>query len=243
MEQSCCPVSAREGTGRAPNYSQFHADLAATPASCCRLPIVAGTDAGGSGDDSPKRIDSKRARDDPLVNWRGAAQSCKWKRPDCGQGQCVGVGLGVELRDAGKEFDRARFKRFPAEVCRRARAGNAAGRAFKITNFSIERQGQRRKRSQVKGNARLTIDGMAALCVNGVALFVHCFASRKAAHKTGFYFGRIPAATVDEYQAVFLGNTLGTAGPQGTGSPMAVWHIHSGNPARPDMPISLLDGC
>jgi lysyl-tRNA synthetase class 1 len=133
------------------------------------------------------------------------------------------VALGVDYEMAGKDLiDSVRLS---GEVCRAL--GGTPPEGFNYELF-LDEQGQ--KISKSKGNG-LTIDEwLRYASPESLSLFM--YREPKAAKR--LYFDVIPRH-VDEYQQFLeayerqdLRQRLSNA----------VWHIHSGNPPKPDMPIS-----
>src|SRR5437660_2771147 len=133
------------------------------------------------------------------------------------------VALGVDYEMAGKDLiDSARLS---GEVCR-ALAGTPP-ESF-IYELFLDESGQ--KISKSKGNG-LTIDEwLRYASPESLSLFM--YREPKAAKR--LYFDVIPRH-VDEYQQ-FLEAYQRQDGRQRLSNP--VWHIHSGNPPQPDMPIT-----
>src|SRR5437773_3123856 len=133
------------------------------------------------------------------------------------------VALGVDYEMAGKDLiDSVKLS---GEVCR-ALAGTAP-EGFNYELF-LDEQGQ--KISKSKGN-RLTIEEWL-LYAPPASLSLFMYREPKAAKR--LYFDVIPRH-VDEYQQ-FLEAYERQDSKQRLSNP--VWHIHSGNPPKADMPIS-----
>src|SRR5437762_2899345 len=133
------------------------------------------------------------------------------------------VALGVDYEMAGKDLiDSVRLS---GEVCRAV--GGTPPEGFNYELF-LDEQGQ--KISKSKGNG-LTIDEWLRYAPpESLSLFM--YREPKAAKR--LYFDVIPRH-VDEYQQ-FLEAYERQDPRQRLANP--VWHIHSGNPPKPNMPIS-----
>jgi lysyl-tRNA synthetase class 1 len=133
------------------------------------------------------------------------------------------VALGIDYEMAGKDLiDSVKLS---GEIARAL--GSAQPEGFNYELF-LDEKGQ--KISKSKGNG-LTIDEwLRYASPESLSLFM--YQSPKSAKR--LYFDVIPRA-VDEYQQ-FLEAYPKQDGKQRLGNP--VWHIHSGNPPKPDMPIT-----
>jgi lysyl-tRNA synthetase, class I len=133
------------------------------------------------------------------------------------------VALGVDYEMAGKDLiDSVKLS---GEICRAL--GGTPPDGFNYELF-LDDKGQ--KISKSKGNG-LTIDEwLRYASPESLALFM--YREPKAAKR--LYFDVIPRQ-VDDYQQ-FLDGFERQDLKQQLGNP--VWHIHSGNPPKPDMPIS-----
>jgi len=133
------------------------------------------------------------------------------------------VALGIDYEMAGKDLiDSVKLS---GEIARAL--GAAPPEGFNYELF-LDEKGQ--KISKSKGNG-LTIDEwLRYASPESLSLFM--YQNPKAAKR--LYFDVIPRA-VDEYQQ-FLEAYQRQDGKQRLSNP--VWHIHSGNPPKPDMPIT-----
>jgi lysyl-tRNA synthetase, class I len=133
------------------------------------------------------------------------------------------VALGIDYEMAGKDLiDSVKLS---GEICRAL--GGTPPDGFNYELF-LDDKGQ--KISKSKGNG-LTIDEwLRYASPESLALFM--YREPKAAKR--LYFDVIPRQ-VDDYQQ-YLGAYERQDLKQRLGNP--VWHIHSGNPPKPDMPIS-----
>ncbi len=133
------------------------------------------------------------------------------------------VALGVDYEMAGKDLiDSVKLS---GDICKAL--GGAPPEGFNYELFLDER-GQ--KISKSKGNG-LTIDEWLRYA-NPESLSLFMYREPKSAKR--LYFDVIPR-NVDDYQQFLEGYERQDA-KQRLGNP--VWHIHSGNPPKPDMPIS-----
>ena len=133
------------------------------------------------------------------------------------------VALGIDYEMAGKDLiDSVKLS---GEICRALGAQPPEGFNYELF---LDEKGQ--KISKSKGNG-LTIDEWLRYASPG-SLSLFMYREPKAAKR--LYFDVIPRH-VDEYQQ-FLDGYQRQDGKQRLGNP--VWHIHSGNPPKPDMPIS-----
>jgi lysyl-tRNA synthetase class 1 len=133
------------------------------------------------------------------------------------------VALGVDYEMAGKDLiDSVKLS---SEICRAL--GGTPPEGFNYELF-LDEKGQ--KISKSKGNG-LTIDEwLRYASPESLSLFM--YQNPKSAKR--LYFDVIPR-NVDEYQQFLEGYQRQDA-KQRLSNP--VWHIHSGNPPKPDMPIT-----
>ena len=133
------------------------------------------------------------------------------------------VALGIDYEMAGKDLiDSVKLS---GEICRAL--GGAPPEGFNYELF-LDEKGQ--KISKSKGNG-LTIDEwLRYASPESLSLFMY----REPKSAKRLYFDVIPRH-VDEYQQ-FLDGYSRQDGKQRLSNP--VWHIHSGNPPKADMPIS-----
>jgi lysyl-tRNA synthetase class 1 len=133
------------------------------------------------------------------------------------------VALGVDYEMAGKDLiDSVKLS---GEICRAL--GGRAPEGFNYELF-LDENGQ--KISKSKGNG-LTIDEWLRYASPES---LSCFMYREPRAAKRLYFDVIPR-TVDEYQQ-FLDGYQRQDGKQRLSNP--VWHIHSGNPPKADMPVT-----
>ena len=133
------------------------------------------------------------------------------------------VALGVDYEMAGKDLiDSVKLS---GDICKAL--GGAPPEGFNYELF-LDEKGQ--KISKSKGNG-LTIDEWLRYA-NPESLSLFMYREPKSAKR--LYFDVIPR-NVDDYQQFLEGYERQDA-KQRLGNP--VWHIHSGNPPKPDMPIS-----
>ncbi len=149
----------------------------------------------------------------------GGACKLQWK-PDWAMRW---VALGIDYEMAGKDLiDSVKLS---GEICRAL--GGRPPEGFNYELF-LDEKGQ--KISKSKGNG-LTIDEwLRYASPESLSLFM--YREPKAAKR--LYFDVIPRC-VDEYQQLLDGYERQEP-KQRLSNP--VWHIHSGNPPKPDMPIS-----
>ena len=133
------------------------------------------------------------------------------------------VALGIDYEMAGKDLiDSVKLS---GEIARALGAQPPEGFNYELF---LDEKGQ--KISKSKGNG-LTIDEwLRYASPESLSLFM--YQNPKAAKR--LYFDVIPRA-VDEYQQ-FLDAYPKQEGKQRLGNP--VWHIHSGHPPKPDMPVT-----
>src|SRR5579864_6665782 len=177
----------------------------------------------------------------PVVEHDAKAGTITYEHPDRGErvttlvtgGRCKlqwkpdwamrWVALGVDYEMAGKDLiDSVKLS---GEICRTL--GGAPPEGFNYELF-LDENGQ--KISKSKGNG-LTIDEwLRYASPESLSLFM--YREPKAAKR--LYFDVIPR-NVDDYQQ-FLEGFVRQDARQRLANP--VWHIHSGNPPTPDMPIT-----
>ena len=198
---------------RAQTYSPF-LPIRRAPASCCRCRSSSMTPGPAP---SPTRIRTRRERVTTPVT--GGHCKLQWK-PDWAMRW---VALGIDYEMAGKDLiDSVKLS---AEIARAL--GGKPPEGFNYELF-LDEKGQ--KISKSKGNG-LTIDEwLRYASPEWLSLFM--YQNPKAAKR--LYFDVIPRA-VDEYQQ-FLDAYPKQEGKQRLGNP--VWHIHSGEPPKPDMPVT-----
>src|SRR5258705_7949537 len=133
------------------------------------------------------------------------------------------VALGIDYEMAGKDLiDSVKLS---GEICRAL--GGTPPEGFNYELF-LDEKGQ--KISKSKGNGLTIEEWLRYASPESLSLFM--YREPKAAKR--FYFDVIPRH-VDEYQQ-FLETYERQDLKQRLSNP--VWHIHSGNPPKPDMPIS-----
>ena len=133
------------------------------------------------------------------------------------------VALGVDYEMAGKDLINS--VKLSGEICKAL--GGAPPEGFNYELF-LDEKGQ--KISKSKGNG-LTIDEwLRYASPESLSLFMY----REPKSAKRLYFDVIPR-NVDDYQQ-FLDGYGRQDAKQRLGNP--VWHIHSGAPPKPDMPIS-----
>ncbi len=198
---------------RAQTYSPF---LPISPRSgvVLQVPIVAHDAAAGTiaydDPDSGERVTT------PVTGGRTKLQ---WK-PDWAMRW---VALGVDYEMAGKDLiDSVKLS---GEICRAL--GGATPEGFNYELF-LDEKGQ--KISKSKGNGITIDEWLRYASPESLSLFM--YREPKAAKR--LYFDVIPRH-VDEYQQFLDGYTRQDS-KQRLSNP--VWHIHSGAPPMPDMPIS-----
>ena len=133
------------------------------------------------------------------------------------------VALGVDYEMAGKDLIES--VKLSGEICRAL--GGAPPEGFNYELF-LDENGQ--KISKSKGNG-LTIDEWLRYASPES---LSCFMYREPKAAKRLYFDVIPR-TVDEYQQ-FLDGYQRQDGRQRLSNP--VWHIHSGNPPKIEMPVT-----
>src|SRR5438105_12876766 len=133
------------------------------------------------------------------------------------------VALGVDYEMAGKDLiDSVKLS---GEICRAL--GGAPPEGFNYELF-LDEKGQ--KISKSKGNGLTIEEWLRYASPESLSLFMY----REPKSAKRLYFDVIPRH-VDEYQQ-FLEAYQRQDGRQRLSNP--VWHIHSGNPPQPDMPIT-----
>jgi lysyl-tRNA synthetase class 1 len=149
----------------------------------------------------------------------GGRVKCQWKA----DWALRWVALGIDYEMAGKDLiDSVKLS---SEICRALGATPPEGFNYELF---LDEQGQ--KISKSKGNG-LTIDEwLRYASPESLSLFM--YREPKAAKR--LYFDVIPRH-VDEYQQ-YLEAYQRQDGKQRLGNP--VWHIHAGEPPKPDMPIT-----
>jgi lysyl-tRNA synthetase class 1 len=196
---------------RAQTYSPF---LPIDPTSriVLQVPVVANDAAAGT-------ITYENAGERVTTPVTGGCCKLQWK-PDWAMRW---VALGVDYEMAGKDLiDSVKLS---GAICRTL--GGTPPEGFNYELF-LDENGQ--KISKSKGNG-LTIDEwLRYASPESLSLFM--YREPKAAKR--LYFDVIPRQ-VDEYQQ-FLGGYERQGTKERLGNP--VWHIHSGHPPLPDMPIT-----
>jgi len=149
----------------------------------------------------------------------GGRVKCQWKA----DWALRWVALGIDYEMAGKDLiDSVKLS---GEICRALGASPPEGFNYELF---LDEHGQ--KISKSKGNG-LTIDEwLRYASPESLSLFM--YREPKAAKR--LYFDVIPRH-VDEYEQ-FLEAYQRQDGKQRLGNP--VWHIHAGDPPKPDMPIA-----
>src|SRR6186713_2079560 len=133
------------------------------------------------------------------------------------------VALGVDYEMAGKDLiDSVKLS---GEICRAL--GGAAPEGFNYELF-LDEKGQ--KISKSKGNGLTIEEWLRYASPESLSLFM--YREPKAAKR--LYFDVIPR-NVDDYQQFLDGFTRQDAKQQ-LANP--VWHVHSGNPPKADMPVT-----
>ncbi len=198
---------------RAQSYSPF---LPISPATgeVLQVPIVARDSAAGTiSYDDPQ---SGERMTTPVTGGRCKLQ---WK-PDWAMRW---VALGVDYEMAGKDLiDSVKLS---GEICRAL-----GGRPPEGFNYELFLDDKGQKISKSKGNGLTIEEWLRYASPESLSLFM--YREPKAAKR--LYFDVIPRH-VDEYQQ-FLEAYERQDAKQRLMNP--VWHIHSGNPPRPDVPIS-----
>src|ERR1043165_8567450 len=133
------------------------------------------------------------------------------------------VALGIDYEMAGKDLiDSVKLS---GEIARALGAQPPEGFNYELF---LDEKGQ--KISKSKGNGLTIEEWLRYASPESLSLFM--YQNPKAAKR--LYFDVIPRA-VDEYQQ-FLEAYPKQEGKHRLGNP--VWHIHSGNPPKPDMPVT-----
>src|SRR4051794_23773803 len=133
------------------------------------------------------------------------------------------VALGIDYEMAGKDLiDSVKLS---GEIARALGAQPPEGFNYELF---LDEKGQ--KISKSKGNGLTIEEWLRYASPESLSLFM--YQNPKAAKR--LYFDVIPRA-VDEYQQ-FLEAYPKQEGKQRLGNP--VWHIHSGHPPKPDMPVT-----
>ena len=198
---------------RAQTYSPF---LPIDPHSGIVLQVPVISHDAKAGTITYEDPDTKAPVTTPVIGGRTKLQ---WK-PDWAMRW---VALGIDYEMAGKDLiDSVKLS---GEICRAL--GGAPPEGFNYELF-LDEQGQ--KISKSKGNG-LTIDEWLRYA-SPESLSLLMYREPKSAKR--LYFDVIPRH-VDEYQQ-FLDGYSRQDGKQRLSNP--VWHIHSGNPPKADMPIS-----
>jgi lysyl-tRNA synthetase class 1 len=149
----------------------------------------------------------------------GGRCKLQWK-PDWAMRWCA---LGVDYEMAGKDLiDSVKLS---GEICKAL--GGTPPEGFNYELF-LDENGQ--KISKSKGNGLTIEEWLKYASPESLSLFM--YREPKAAKR--LYFDVIPR-NVDEYQQ-FIDGYARQDGKQRLSNP--VWHVHSGNPPRIDMPIS-----
>ncbi len=198
---------------RAQSYSPF---LPISPATgeVLQVPIVARDSAAGTiSYDDPQ---SGERMTTPVTGGRCKLQ---WK-PDWAMRW---VALGVDYEMAGKDLINS--VKLSGEICRAL-----GGRPPEGFNYELFLDDKGQKISKSKGNGLTIEEWLRYASPESLSLFM--YREPKAAKR--LYFDVIPRH-VDEYQQ-FLEAYERQDAKQRLMNP--VWHIHSGNPPRPDVPIS-----
>src|SRR5215831_8362760 len=149
----------------------------------------------------------------------GGRVKCQWKA----DWAMRWVALGVDYEMAGKDLiDSVKLS---GEICRAL-----GGRPPEGFNYELFLDDKGQKISKSKGNGLTIEEWLRYASPESLSLFM--YREPKAAKR--LYFDVIPR-NVDEYQQ-FLEAYQRQDGKQRLANP--VWHIHSGNPPQPDMPIT-----
>src|SRR5437868_3048076 len=149
----------------------------------------------------------------------GGHVKCQWKA----DWAMRWVSLGVDYEMAGKDLiDSVKLS---GEICRAL--GAAPPEGFNYELF-LDEKGQ--KISKSKGNGLTIEEWLRYASPESLSLFMY----REPRAAKRLYFDVIPRQ-VDEYEQ-FLGAYQRQDDKQRLSNP--VWHIHSGNPPKPEMPIS-----
>ena len=134
------------------------------------------------------------------------------------------VALGVDYEMAGKDLiDSVKLS---GEIARALGATPPEGFNYELF---LDEKGQ--KISKSKGNGLTIEEWLRYASPESLSLFM--YREPKAAKR--LYFDVIPR-NVDDYQQFLEGYRKQTDPKQRLGNP--VWHVHSGNPPEPDMPVT-----
>jgi lysyl-tRNA synthetase class 1 len=134
------------------------------------------------------------------------------------------VALGVDYEMAGKDLiDSVKLS---GEIARALGATPPEGFNYELF---LDEKGQ--KISKSKGNGLTIEEWLRYASPESLSLFM--YREPKAAKR--LYFDVIPR-NVDDYQQFLEGYRKQTDWKQRLGNP--VWHVHSGNPPEPDMPVT-----
>ncbi|MBX3519541.1 MAG: lysine--tRNA ligase [Xanthobacteraceae bacterium] len=134
------------------------------------------------------------------------------------------VALGVDYEMAGKDLiDSVKLS---GQIARALGANPPEGFNYELF---LDEKGQ--KISKSKGNGLTIEEWLRYASPESLSLFM--YREPKAAKR--LYFDVIPR-NVDDYQQFLEGYRKQTDWKQRLGNP--VWHIHSGNPPEPDMPVT-----
>jgi lysyl-tRNA synthetase class 1 len=198
---------------RAQTYSPF-LPISLKTGSVLQVPVIAhDAKAGTITYEDP---DSKQPVTTPVTGGRTKLQ---WK-PDWAMRW---VALGIDYEMAGKDLiDSVKLS---GEICRAL--GAAPPEGFNYELF-LDEKGQ--KISKSKGNGLTIEEWLRYASPESLSLFMY----REPKSAKRLYFDVIPRH-VDEYQQLLDGYGRQDA-RQRLSNP--VWHIHSGNPPKADMPIS-----
>src|SRR5580704_10877269 len=177
----------------------------------------------------------------PLLAHDAAAGTISWRDPDSGEsfetpvtgGQCKlqwkpdwamrWVALGVDYEMAGKDLiDSVKLS---GEICRSLGGNPPAGFNYELF---LDERGQ--KISKSKGNGLTIEEWLRYASPESLSLFMY----REPRAAKRLYFDVIPR-NVDEYQQ-FLEAYGRQDAKQRLTNP--VWHVHTGHPPQPDVPIT-----
>ena len=198
---------------RAQTYSPF-LPISQTTGIVLQVPVTAHDAATGSV--TYEDPDTKESITTPVTGGRCKLQ---WK-PDWAMRW---LALGVDYEMAGKDLiDSVKLS---GEINRAI-----GGRPPEGFNYELFLDDKGQKISKSKGNGLTIEEWLRYASPESLSLFM--YREPKAAKR--LYFDVIPR-NVDEY-AQFLDGYQKQDGKQRLGNP--VWHIHSGNPPKPDMPIN-----
>jgi lysyl-tRNA synthetase class 1 len=198
---------------RASTYSPF---LPISPVSGIVLQVPILEHDAKAGTITYEEPDTKERITTPVTGGRVKLQ---WK-PDWAMRW---VALGIDYEMAGKDLiDSVKLS---GEIARALGAQPPEGFNYELF---LDEKGQ--KISKSKGNGLTIEEWLRYASPESLSLFM--YQNPKAAKR--LYFDVIPRA-VDEYQQ-FLEAYPKQEGKQRLGNP--VWHIHSGTPPKPDMPVT-----